>query len=255
MDLSQLLVPLIVIVVLLVLLVSLPGVLLGLVIIGDRQGGIVTKRFSFAGKSLPAGQLIALNGEPGIQADVLSPGWHLWKFSWMYTVQKVPVLLIPQGEIGLLVASDGAPIPPERILGKIVQCDDFQNARSFLTKGGEKGRQLGIITAGTYRLNTALFSVITANSAHMNEMEPEQLKVYSIESDKVGIITTLDGKPIPEGEIAGLYLPGHDNFQNAQAFLDAGGQRGLQEQVLLSGSWNLNPWFVRVEQTPMTEIP
>ena len=40
-----------------------------------------------------------------------------------------------------------------------------------------------------------------------------------------------------------------------QAFLDAGGCRGLQEQVLLSGAWNLNPWFVRVEQIPMTEVP
>ncbi|HEY9618715.1 MAG TPA: SPFH domain-containing protein, partial [Crinalium sp.] len=31
--------------------------------------------------------------------------------------------------------------------------------------------------------------------------------------------------------------------------------RGLQEQILLSGSWNLNPWLVQVEQVPMTEIP
>lgn len=29
----------------------------------------------------------------------------------------------------------------------------------------------------------------------------------------------------------------------------------MQEQILLSGSWNLNPWFVQVEQVPMTEIP
>jgi len=50
-------------------------------------------------------------------------------------------------------------------------------------------------------------------------------------------------------------VPGHDSFQNAQRFLDGGGRRGLQEQVLLSGSWNLNPWFVRVEQAVMTEIP
>ena len=40
-----------------------------------------------------------------------------------------------------------------------------------------------------------------------------------------------------------------------QAFIDAGGSRGLQEEVLLSGSWNLNPWFVQVEQMPLTEIP
>ena len=38
---------------------------------------------------------------------------------------------------------------------------------------------------------------------------------------------------------------GHDSFQRGQAFIDAGGCRGLQEEVLLSGSWNLNPWLVR----------
>jgi uncharacterized membrane protein YqiK len=79
--------------------------------------------------------------------------------------------------------------------------------------------------------------------------------VYEVEPDQVGVVTTMDGAPIDEGEIAGLYIPGHDNFQNAQAFLEAGGRRGLQEQVLLSGSWNLNPWFVQVEQVPMTQIP
>jgi len=79
--------------------------------------------------------------------------------------------------------------------------------------------------------------------------------VYNVQPDMVGIVTTLDGRSIEEGEIAGLYIPGHDNFQNAQTFLDTGGQRGLQEQVLLSGSWNLNPWFVYVEQVPMTEVP
>ena len=49
--------------------------------------------------------------------------------------------------------------------------------------------------------------------------------------------------------------PGHDSFQRGQAFIDAGGCRGLQEEVLLSGSWNLNPWFVQVELVPLTEIP
>ena len=70
--------------------------------------------------------------------------------------------------------------------------------------------------------------------------------VVQVEPDKVGIVTTLDGAPIEDGEIAGPVIPGHDNFQNAQKFMDGGGRRGLQEQALLSGSWNLNPWFVVV---------
>ena len=73
--------------------------------------------------------------------------------------------------------------------------------------------------------------------------------------DRVGIVTTLDGRPIPAGDLAGPIVAGHDSFQRGQAFIDAGGCRGLQEEVLLSGSWNLNPWFVQVEQVPMTEIP
>lgn len=248
--------PLIIIVVVIVAMaVVLPGVLLGLVVINERQVGVVIRRFSFSGKSLPKGRLIALEGEPGYQADTLAPGWHLGYFSWMYSIIKVPVTVVPQGEIALVVAADGAPVPPDRILGKVVDSDNYQDARKFLTNGGEKGRQLKIITGGTYRINTALFSIITRASANQNDMDSEDLSVYSVEPDMVGVVTTLDGKSIPEGEIAALFLPGHENFQNAQAFIDAGGQRGLQEQVLLSGSWNLNPWFVRVEQVPMTEIP
>jgi uncharacterized membrane protein YqiK len=225
----------------------------GIVIISERQVGIVIKRWSR--QSLPSGRLIALNGEAGYQADTLAPGVHFFYWPWFYAVRKVPVTVIPPGEIALVVAADGAPIPPERILGRTVDSDNFQNARKFLSNGGEKGRQLGILTAGAHRINTALFTIITRQNAQQHDMHPDDLLVYSVESDMVGIVTTLDGAPIDEGEIAGLYVPGHDNFQNAQAFLAAGGRRGLQEQILLSGSWNLNPWFAQVEQVPMTEIP
>lgn len=227
----------------------------GLVVIGEREVGIVVKKFTLNGKGLPAGRLIALNGEAGLQADTLAPGWHWGYWTWQYAVKKEPVIVVPQGQIALIVAADGAANPPERILGKIVDCDNFQDARKFLTKGGEKGRQMGFLTAGTYRINTALFKVITSANASSHNMNPEQLRVYSVLPDKVGIVTTLDGLPIPAGEIAGPVIEGHDNFQNGQKFLNAGGRRGLQEQILLSGSWNLNPWFVQVEQVPMTEIP
>jgi uncharacterized membrane protein YqiK len=227
----------------------------GLVRIGEREVGIVVKKFTMSGKGLSPDRLIALNGEAGLQADTLAPGWHWGYWPWQYGVRKEPLVVIPQGEIALIVAADGASIPSERILGKIVDCDNFQNARKFLTQGGEKGRQLGFLTAGTYRINTALFKVITAANAEQHEMSPAQLRVYQVSADKVGIVTTLDGIPISPGEIAGAVIEGHDNFQNVQKFLNAGGRRGLQEQILLSGSWNLNPWFVQVEQIPMTEIP
>ncbi|MEA5503599.1 flotillin family protein [Halotia wernerae UHCC 0503] len=227
----------------------------GLVVIGEREVGILVRKFTVSGRGLPAGSLIALNGEAGLQADTLAPGWHWGYWPWQYSVRKEQVVVVPQGEIALIVAADGSSNPPERILGKIVDCDNFQDARKFLTQGGEKGRQMGFLTAGTYRINTALFKVIMAANATAHGMSPEHLRVYSVASDKVGIVTTLDGVPISGGEIAGPVIEGHDNFQNGQKFLNGHGRRGLQEQILLSGSWNLNPWFVQIEQVPMTEIP
>src|SRR5580704_6184106 len=238
--------------ILVVAVVSAPT-LLGTVLIRELRVGIVIKRFS--ARSLEPGKLIAINGEAGYQADTLAPGLHFGYWRWQYRVIKAPVTIVPQGEIALVVAADGAPIPSERILGKVVACDKFQDAKTFLLSGGEKGRQLGILTAGTYRINTALFTIITSYNAQEHGMSPEDLVLRRVQSDQVGIVTTLDGQPIEQGEIAGPVIATHDNFQNAQAFLEGGGRRGLQEQILLSGTWNLNPWFVQVEQVPMVEIP
>jgi uncharacterized membrane protein YqiK len=235
------------------LLLVLSPYLLGAVLIRERQVGVVIKKFG--ARSLPPGRLLALAGEAGYQADTLAPGLHFGFYPWQYRVLKMPVTIVQQGEIALVVAADGAPIPAERILGKVVECDNFQNAPQFLVNGGEKGRQLGILTAGTYRINLALFSVITSETALQHQMEPDQLHLTRVEPDMVGIVTTLDGRPIEAGEIAGPVIAGHENFQNGQAFLNGGGRRGLQEQILLSGTWNLNPWFVQVEQVPMVQIP
>jgi uncharacterized membrane protein YqiK len=236
-----------------VILIWLAPSLLGVVFIRERQVGLIIKKFG--SRSLPPGRLIAVGGEAGYQAETLAPGLHFGFFRWQYRIIKAPVTVVPQGEIALVVAADGASIPSERILGKVVDCDNFQDARKFLLNGGEKGRQLGILTAGTYRVNKALFDVITSMTAPEHGMGGGQLVLQRVEPDMVGIVTTLDGKPIEAGEIAGTTIPGHENFQNAQAFLDGSGRRGLQEQILLSGTWNLNPWFIQVEQVPMVQIP
>jgi uncharacterized membrane protein YqiK len=238
---------------LLLLMVTFGPLFLGAVLIRERQVGLVVKKFG--ARALPPGRLIALAGEAGYQADTLAPGLHFGYFRWQYRIFKAPVTVVPQGEIALVLAADGMAIPTERILGRVVDCDNYQDARKFLANGGEKGRQLGILTGGTYRINPALFSVITSENCAQHGVMPGQLEILRVASDMVGVVTTLDGQPIEAGEIAGPTIPGHENFQNAQSFLDGKGRRGLQEQVLLSGTWNLNPWFVQVEQVPMVHIP
>lgn len=226
---------------------------LGIVVIGEDQVGIVVKKFGK--KELPAGKIIALDGESGYQADTLAPGWHFFYWPIQYSITHEYVTVVPPGEIALIMAIDGASVSSGRVLAKQVDSDNFQDARKFLTTGGEKGRQIAILSAGNYRINTALFTVITAENAQEHGLQASDLKVFSMPPDEVGIVTTLDGAQIASGDMAGTIVEGHESFQSAQTFIDNGGRKGLQEQILLSGSWNLNPWFVRVERTKMTEIP
>ena len=90
---------------------------LGAVLMRERQVGIVVKKF--ASRGLPPGQLVALNGEAGYQADTLAPGLHFGYWRWQYRILKTYVTIVPQGEIALVVAADGAPIPSDRILAKV----------------------------------------------------------------------------------------------------------------------------------------
>ena len=238
--------------------VLLPGVAfwiiftLGTWVIREGESGLVIRRF---GRPLSPGRLIARVGEAGYQARLLPPGWHYGLWRWQYRVERVPIVIVPQGEVALVVAKDGAPLPSERLLGREVECGNFQDAEAFLNHGGERGRQRGILTAGHYRINPALFDVVRSSNAEKHGMHPSHLRIFPVPPDRVGIVTVLDGRPVPSGDLAGPIVQDHDSFQSPQAFIDANGCRGLQEEVLMSGAWNLNPWFVQVELVPLTEIP
>ena len=218
--------------------------LLGVIFIPEDKIGLVTKKFVLFGedKALPDGRIIATKGEAGYQAQTLAPGVYFWKWLWQYEITLQPLTIIPNGKIGLLVAKDGVELASGRVLAPAVACDSFQDTVAFLTNGGQKGRQAGYLTAGTYRINTFLFDLTLA-------------EMIRIEENRVGVVTTLDGESIEAGNIAGKQIDGHQNFQDADAFLRAGGSRGLQQQVVLAGLYNFNPWFVQVEQIEMVTVP
>jgi uncharacterized membrane protein YqiK len=218
--------------------------LFGMVIVPEDRIGLVTKKFVLFGsnRELPDGRIIATGGEAGFQAKTLAPGLYFWKWVWQYDVTMEKFTVIPEGKIGLILSKDGGPIPTGNILARRVECDNFQDAAKFLSGGGQRGRQAQYMTAGSYRINTMLFTI------SITEM-------VRIQESMVGIVTTLDGQPIEAGQIAGKMVEGHNNFQDFDAFIGNGGNRGLQPQVVLAGSYNLNPWAVQVEEIPMMEIP
>ena len=219
-------------------------IIFGMVIIPEDKIGLVTKKFVLFGpdKELPDGRIIATKGEAGYQAKALAPGLYWFMFPWQYGITMEDFTVIPEGKIGLILSKDGAEIPTGNILGRKVDCDNFQDAEKFLANGGQKGRQTAIITAGTYRINTFAFAVTISDMTVISE-------------SKVGVITVLDGLPIGHGQIAGKHIEGHNNFQDIDAFLVNGGNRGLQPQIVLAGSYNINQWAVQIEEIPMTEIP
>jgi uncharacterized membrane protein YqiK len=216
----------------------------GMVIVPENRLGLVTKSFVLFGahKELPDGRIIATKGEAGFQARTLAPGlyWGMWP--WQYSVEFSPFTVIPEGRIGLVLANDGVEIPTGNILGRKIDCDNFQDAQTFLENNGQKGRQTHVITAGTYRINTFAFTITIAEMTIIHE-------------NMVGIVTALDGNPIPAGQIAGPDITGHNNFQDFDSFLQNKGCRGLQPQIILAGSYNINPWAVQIEEVPMTDVP
>ncbi len=218
--------------------------LFGVLIIPEDSIGVVNKKFVLFGKHkrLPDGSIIALNGEAGLQADTLPPGLHFFLWPWQYKIARQKFITIHEGKIGVVEARDGRPLCGGRVLAKNVDCGSFQDARSFLANGGERGPQISVIPPGTYRINTALFSVVEED-------------VLEIADNMVGIVTTKDGTPLLTGEIAGKEVQGHNMFQDGETFIKNGGSKGLQEQVILAGRYFINPRFATVEVKEMTSVP
>ncbi len=218
-------------------------VFFGMIIVPESSLGLVTKKFTLSSENrMPDGRILATKNEAGFQAKTLAPGLYWFMWPWQYSVNLSPFTVIPEGMIGLVLSKDGNEIPTGRILARKVECDNFQDAVAFLDNGGQRGRQTAFITAGSYRINRYLFEINLVDQTLIKE-------------SMVGIITSMDGEPLVQGQIAGPMVQGHNNFQDIDTFLKNGGSRGLQPQVILAGSYYINTWAVQIEEAYMTEVP
>jgi regulator of protease activity HflC (stomatin/prohibitin superfamily) len=283
--------------------------------IGPTEVGLVRKRFSF--KRLASGSPVAFEGEAGYQAQLLMPGLR-FKFWPVYTVSRHPMVQIPAGQIGVVIAQVGQalPIGAKSAVFK-PEFGNFQSLEHFVANGGQKGVQRPVLPPGSVvPIHPVGFLVITKTRvygvpvaeeyAYLARMtgkfgpqsfglNPEQLNVVRIQPQKfqdedgrgkiidmIGIVTTLDGTPLPKGAIANrlgdfddiaaleknpdtkdsdlveamLSVKNelHNNYQDFQTFLDKGGRIGLQHDPLLYGAYNLNPFLVAVELVPMLVV-
>ena len=252
-------------------------VILGLRIIGSNEVAVVEKWWSFKGSLKDS--IIALNGEAGYQPNVLRGGMHL-KTALMFKVHKYPLITIPQGQIAYIFARDGEPLNPVQTLGKVVkEANNFQDVKGFIQNGGQRGPQRGILREGTYAINLAQFVIITPNEIKTigmgNASEKQALATMQAtlgardafrpivimgnsgqESDLMGIVTVHDGQSLSNGEIIAPDMgQEHASFQDPEKFLELGGKRGKQLQVLTDGTYYINRLFATIELRPKTVVP
>src|SRR5689334_13250454 len=109
-----------------------------IVYVPNNRVGVLERLWSTKG-SIEHG-IVALSGEAGYAPDLLRGGFHLL-FPFQYRVHKTDLVTVPQGEIGYVFARDGKPLEPGQSLAGNAQAQDFEDVRSFLAAGGQKGPQ------------------------------------------------------------------------------------------------------------------
>jgi regulator of protease activity HflC (stomatin/prohibitin superfamily) len=200
-------------------------------IIGPTEVGLVVKRLSFS--RLSNDNPIALQGEAGFQADLLMPGFR-FKLWLLYRVSKFPWVQVPAGEVGVVIAQAGEPVPIGAKSARYKpEFGNFSNLRAFLASGGQKGVQRPVLPPGALvPIHPVAFLVITKGEVYgvpispdlqsradragrlspgSFGLQPEQLELVRIAPhsgrdgaivDMMGIVTTFEGDPLPSGDIA-----------------------------------------------------
>jgi SPFH domain / Band 7 family len=235
-------------------------------VVGPTEVGLVLKRFSL--RKLKDDNPIAFHGEAGYQADLLMPG-RRWKPWLLYGVEKFPWVQVPAGEIGVVIAQVGAPLPigaKSAVYKKVFA--NFSDLRSFVTSGGQKGVQRPVFPPGTLApMHPVGFIVITKSKAYglpvspelrsrsggdqtmtpaSFGLRPEQLDLMRIEPkatgkdgtllDMVGIVTVFEGDPLPSGDIASRL----GGFADLDKMETTGATDGDIIEVLLGNKNNLH---------------
>ncbi len=240
-----------------------------LIEIGSDEMGIVE---AIDGEPLPAGRIFAPDraqnahnnfqdpiafikegGVKGIQMRTLPPGlWPIHPYLFRLSIAKAT--MIPQGKVGLVNAADGAPLDPGRLIGRSVEGhSNFQNAEQFIAANGQKGSQVDILTPGTYRILTNSISM-EDNSVKPGLFTLQLADAAIINENQVGLVEALDGSPLNPRDYVAAPVEGHGNFQNGNQFIQSGGQRGPQKDLLLPGIYYINPMLFKVIPDTAKEV-
>ncbi len=197
---------------------------------------------------------IKQGGVKGIQLRTLPPGlWPIHPYLFRVSVTKATV--IPPGKVGVVTAADGAPLDAGRLHGKAIEGHiNFQNAELFINSGGQKGPQVEILTPGTYRILTNSVDIANNNNVKLGLFIVRLFDATAIDENAIGLVEALDGAPLDPRDYVATPVEGHDNFQDCNEFITGGGQRGPQKDILLPGTYYINPLVFKVIRETAKEV-
>jgi regulator of protease activity HflC (stomatin/prohibitin superfamily) len=72
--------------------------------------------------------------------------------------------------------------------------------------------------------------------------------------NEVGLLESIDGLPLDPGRIFARHVDGHDSYQDGEAFLRNGGQKGPQVDVLPPGQYRINTYLFTIRNAPAVYI-
>src|SRR5215470_7981541 len=140
--------------------------------IGAAEVGLVSKRFAL--RKLSEDNPIAFSGEAGYQGKLLMPGLRL-KIWPLFGVRKYPWVQVPAGEIGVVIAQVGAPLPiGAKSATYRAEFGNFSSLERFVEHGGQKGVQRPVLPPGTLLpIHPVGFLVLTARRVFGLPIAPE----------------------------------------------------------------------------------
>ncbi|MDQ3711933.1 MAG: SPFH domain-containing protein [Acidobacteriota bacterium] len=189
---------------------------------------------------------IKQGGVKGIQLRILPPGkWAIHPFLFRVSIAKAA--MIPPGKVGIITSADGAQLDARRLHGIAIKGHkNFQDAESFIYNGGQKGAQVEVLTPGTYRIHTNSLALDNGSDMQPGVFTIRLVDATVISENQIGLVEALDGAPLDQRDYVAQAVTGHDNFQDSNEFISQGGQRGPQKDILLPGTYYINPMVFKV---------
>lgn len=154
------------------------------------------------GSELGGGDIIATDGEMGMQAQILRNGWHSGLWPFIYELHYEDIYEVPRGQLGIVRTIDGKPLPRNQVFApEWTDVQQFLDARYFLTSDqGFKGAQTTVLREGQYAFNPELYQIETVDATIIGPSEVGVVKsnVGDLYSDS-GLAQSAENNIVPKG--------------------------------------------------------